>query len=205
MRMPACLVAFLSFFLDPTCPSAAIGQSNQQSTIQLSFDSADPLPVFTGLARSMNCRLSLDHRVTKPVSILTQRVSPQAALDAICEDIGCHWSVTGGQLIVEPGKPEVSSSLASHSEPALTGLDFRLKSMVFVAVPLKLALIDVLRAAGVPYMLFGKFLSETPVVTLDVSGETAGDALKKILNNAGIKGFSVRQTLEQPPACFFCN
>jgi hypothetical protein len=136
------------------------------------------------------------------VSIVTGTVSPQAALDAICEDIGCRWAITGGQLIVEPRETSVPSGLALQSAPVVTGLDIRLKSMTFVAVPLNLALLDVLRSAGVPYMLFGKLLSETPVVTLDVSGKTAADAVKKILEGAGIGHFTVRQTIETSPAYF---
>ncbi len=200
MRIPAYLACA---FVCSSCFLFAVAQSNEQRTVQLSFDEATNLPVFKVLAGLLNCDLALDQRVTHPVSILAQKVSPQSALDGICEDIGCRWRSAEGHLTVEPRPTGTPSTLLSHSAPLSAGLDARLNSgMRFESVPLKRALLDVLRSAGVPYMLFGKTLSETALVTVDVSGNRIADAIPQILQNAGIKDFTIRQTLEKPPSYF---
>ncbi len=201
--MPAYLRVLVYVLLGSSGFLSAADKPNEQRMVQLSYDEAMNLPVFQALAQLLNCDLALDQAVTQPVSMLAYRVSPQSALDGICEDIGCRWRSTDGHLVVEPRPAGIPSSLLSHSAPLSAGLDGRLNSgMRFEAVPLKLALLDVFRSAGVSYMLFGQSLSETALVTLDVSGNRIADAIPKILRNAGIKDFTVRQTLENPPSYF---
>ena len=203
MRTSTYFRALSCVFLSSSSILCAAYQANEQSTVQLSYDEAMTAPVFWGLARLLECGLSLDQEVTRPVSIVASKVSLQSALDGICEDIGCRWRLVGGQLIVEPRPAGTPSGLLTRSAPLNTGLDNRLNSpMLFVSVPLKRALLDVFSSAGVPYMLFGKSLSEAALVTVDVSGDRIADAVPKILENAGIKGFTIRQTLEEPSSYF---
>ena len=180
----------------------AWSQSSLHGRVSIAFDGAHSSDVFQVLAKSLDCELSLDQKVKQVVTVLLSNVTRQTALDAICLSVGCHWRIESGRLIIEPLAKAETSVLTSRLIPLKNGLERRLPlNMRFESVPLRMVLDDVFKQAQVSYCLFGESVSETTLVTIDVSGRTVSDAITQVLENVRVTA-RIMQTLDDPPSYF---
>ena len=79
-----------------------VGQGRLDERIWLNFNAAAPEAVFRVIAGAIRVHAEINPAVQQKVSIRLERVTLKLALDAICESIGCRWTVDGPQLLVDP-------------------------------------------------------------------------------------------------------
>lgn len=82
----------------------AMAQDALAKKVTLDVNAATPVSVFTAVATASgaNFTVTVDPAVIDPVDITIRNVTVKTALDAICESIGCRWTLTGSTLVVKP-------------------------------------------------------------------------------------------------------
>lgn len=105
--------------LAPAAP--ALAQDALAKKVTIDVNAATPVSVFTAVATASgaNFTVTVDPAVTEPVDITVRNVSVKTALNAICESIGCQWTLTGSALIVKPRPP--SAMMIGVVQPAGRG------------------------------------------------------------------------------------
>jgi hypothetical protein len=98
--LSALLVSLL--MIAPAAP--AFAQDALAKKVTIDVNAASPVAVFTAVATASGAgfTVSVDPAVTDPVDITVRNVSVKTALTAICESIGCQWTLTGSTLVVKP-------------------------------------------------------------------------------------------------------
>ncbi len=193
----------ICILLFPAGVSMAGNQTNQPKQISIAYEKANTRDMLRTIAKSLECKLSVDEKVDPSVTVLVRNVTWRTALDAICASIGCHSRVEGGTLTVSPLPAGELPDLVSRSTALKDGLNKRLGPRVrFEKVPLADALKDIFGSSRASYILLGETLSADRFVTIDVSNETVAGAVGKILENAGLKDFRIMQTVEDIPTYF---
>jgi hypothetical protein len=82
----------------------ALAQDTLAKKVTIDVNAATPVSVFTAVATASGAdfAVTVDPAVTDPVDITVRNVSARTALNAICESIGCQWTLTGNRLVVKP-------------------------------------------------------------------------------------------------------
>jgi hypothetical protein len=116
----ACVVA-LPLLLLATPAAPALAQDALAKRVTIDVNAATPVSVFTAVATASGAHftVTVDPAVTDPVDITVRNVSVKTALNAICESIGCQWTLTGSTLVVKP-KPQ-SAMMIGVVQPAGRG------------------------------------------------------------------------------------
>jgi hypothetical protein len=98
-----------------------LAQETLAKKVTIDVNAATPVSVFTAVATASgaNFTVTVDPAVTAPVDITIRSVTVKTALDAICESIGCQWTLTGSTLVVKP-KPQ-SAMMIGVVQPAGRG------------------------------------------------------------------------------------
>jgi hypothetical protein len=96
--------ALLSLFAAVTA-APALAQDTLAKKVTIDVNAATPVSVFTAVATASGAHftVTVDPAVTEPVDITIRNVTVKTALNAICESIGCQWTLTGSRLVVKPG------------------------------------------------------------------------------------------------------
>ena len=97
---------FLCSLVLPLCLLAqaapALAQSPAAKKVTLDLNAVAPDAAFKAVGNAIGVTVTVDAAVTTPVDITVRNVSAKTALNAMCESIGCQWTITGGALSVKP-------------------------------------------------------------------------------------------------------
>ncbi len=85
-----------------------------EQRIDMTLKSAAPADLFGTFAKMFSAEAVVDPAVRAPVSIELHNVRARTLLDAICESIGCRWSLEPGN----PPKLRVTALPSAGSPPA---------------------------------------------------------------------------------------
>jgi type II secretory pathway component GspD/PulD (secretin) len=102
------MTRLLSTALLTFCAVVAAAPSFAQDTlakkVTIDVNAATPASVFKAVATASgaNFTVTVDPAVIDPVDITIRNVTVKTALNAICESIGCRWTLTGSTLVVTP-------------------------------------------------------------------------------------------------------
>ena len=98
------LIASLTSLLIAAPAASAWAQDVLAKKVTVDVNAATPVSVFTAVATASGAHftVTVDPAVTDPVDITVRNVSVKTALNAICESIGCQWTLTGNTLVVKP-------------------------------------------------------------------------------------------------------
>lgn len=95
MLLPLLIVALAS-------PVRAQDPTAEKVTLDL--NGVAPFAAFKAVASAMNVGVTVSPAVTAPVNLAVRNVTAKTALNAMCESIGCRWSLAGGILVVKPAE-----------------------------------------------------------------------------------------------------
>jgi type II secretory pathway component GspD/PulD (secretin) len=136
-------------------------------------DSA-PEQAFQGFARMIGLDATVEPGLEGKVTVRLQNVRMRTVLDAVCESIGCNWSVEGGtKLRIMPSPERAARKTLALKEP----------------IDLKVTKADVRQVL----QTFGQILSVdadvdpriTGTVTFELEAIPVGQALDKVCEMAG--------------------
>ena len=96
------LRATLLSLLVVTLSAPAFAQDATAKKVTLDLNGVAPAAAFKAVAEAMGVSVTVDAAVTDPVDITVRNVSARTALNAVCESIGCQWTLTGTTLAVKP-------------------------------------------------------------------------------------------------------
>jgi hypothetical protein len=85
-----------------TLSAPALAQDATAKKVTLDLNGVAPNAAFKAVADAIGVTVTVDAAVTEPVDITIRNVSARTALNAMCESIGCQWSLTGASLLVKP-------------------------------------------------------------------------------------------------------
>ena len=100
MNCPWCAVVPTLLVVALSAP--ALAQDATARKVTLDLNGVAPAAAFKAVADAIGVSVTVDAAVTDPVDITVRNVSAQTALNAICESVGCQWTLTGGTLVVKP-------------------------------------------------------------------------------------------------------
>jgi protein TonB len=101
----------------------AQGETNLQRRVSVNVNAVSPRQVLEMIARAVDCTLTLDPKVTEPVTIRVSKVTARTALNAVCESVGCRWRLDGQTLRVDveaPASPAPNAPAQKTSQPRLS-------------------------------------------------------------------------------------
>ena len=96
------LCAALVSLLAVTVAPPALAQNATAKKVTLDLNGVVPAAAFKAVADAIGVTVNVDASVTDPVDIQVKNVSARTALTAMCESIGCQWTLTGNSLAVKP-------------------------------------------------------------------------------------------------------
>ena len=136
------VVASLVFTLAAVSPTS--GQTNLGRRVTIDVTEVTPQKVFEQLARELDCRITVDSAIKKPLTLRAVDTPVSDILSTICRSIQCEYRFDGKNLFIKPlsaGRRRQMASMEEHSRK----LDSRLPAgMRFDDTPLK----DVLDIIG---------------------------------------------------------
>ena len=99
MNRTSCAVVLS--FLVVTLSAPALAQDATARKVTLDLNGVEPLAAFRAVAAAIDVGVALSPCVTDPVNIAVRNVTARTALNAMCESIGCRWTLTDGILVVK--------------------------------------------------------------------------------------------------------
>jgi hypothetical protein len=96
------LRAILISLLVLALSAPALAQNATAKKVTLDLNGVAPAAAFKAVADAIGVAVTVDAAVTDPVDITVRNVSAKTALNAVCESIGCQWTLTGKTLVVQP-------------------------------------------------------------------------------------------------------
>ncbi len=179
------------FVLAIAAAPPAPAQTNLGKRVTIDVTGAAPQKVFELLAHELDCEITVDRAVKKP---LTLRLVDRPASDiivTICQSIKCEWRFDGKNLFIKPlsaGRRRQIASMEEHSRK----LESRLPTgMHFDGTPLKDVLKTIGKAAGLKLRPWKDEGSRK--VTIDVGGRTVNEALEAVVRQIDGEGVVMTQ------------
>jgi hypothetical protein len=177
----------------------ASAQTNLGKRITIDVTEVTPQKVFELLAHELNCKITVDRAVKKP---LTLRLVDRPASDiivAICQSIQCEWRFDGKNLFIKPlsaGMRRNAASMKEFSkrmEERSRKFESRLPAgMHFDGTPLQDVLDTIGKTAGLKLRPWKDEGGRK--VTVDVGDKTVNEALEAILRQIDGEGVVMLQT-----------
>jgi hypothetical protein len=182
--------------------SPAFAQSAAARRVTLDLNGVAPPAAFKAVADAIGVSVTVDASVTEPVDIQVKNVTAGTALTAMCESIGCQWTISSGALSVKAASASPAGAyrvagdkgadraiVVGRAKPALAALKQTLPAdMKFDHAPLD----EVSRRLGEAIGLTVKLTStdsEVKTLTADLGGLSLQEALKVMGEDAaGSKG-----------------
>jgi hypothetical protein len=84
-----------------TLSAPALAQDATAKKVTLDLNAVAPAAAFKAVADAIGVTATVDDTVTTPVDITVRNVSAKTALTAMCESIGCRWTLADGILVVK--------------------------------------------------------------------------------------------------------
>ena len=144
------------------------------------------------LARELDCTVTVDTVVKKPVTLRVVDTPANEILGKICQSINCEYRFDGKDLSIKPLSATRRRQIASMEEHSRK-LESRLPmGMHFEGTPLK----DVLRTIGKAARLELRPWKDegSRKVTVDVGGKTVDEALEAVVRQIDGEGVIMMQT-----------
>ncbi|MEW5981676.1 MAG: DUF4974 domain-containing protein [Acidobacteriota bacterium] len=170
-----------------------LAQDALSKRVTLDLKAVEPTSAFNTLAEAMGLKVTVDRAVTAPIDILVRNVKARTALDAMCDSIGCRWSVQKGALSVMPATTDVVAGRRTITyeeirEP-IARVQIALRKdipagLVFTNAPLSEVCVRLSEALGVTITIDSDVL-KSRTVTADLSHHTLQSALKLLLDQVG--------------------
>ena len=191
----ACLV--LALATAAGLPASA--QTNLGKRVTIEVTKATPQKVFELLAHELDCKITVDRAVKKP---LTLRLVDRPASDIIvriCQSIECEWRFDGKDLFIKPLSAGMRShaaamkELSKRTEERSRKFESRLPAgMHFDGTPLQDVLKTIGKTAGLKLRPWEDEGGRK--VTIDVGGKTVNEALEAILRQIDGEGVVMLRT-----------
>lgn len=81
----------------------ALAQDATSKKVTLDLNGVAPAAAFKAVADAIGVSITVDAAVTDPVDITVRNVSARTALNAMCESVGCRWTISGASISVQAG------------------------------------------------------------------------------------------------------
>ncbi|MFO7692152.1 MAG: hypothetical protein R6V57_03600 [Vicinamibacterales bacterium] len=101
MNRTSCAVVLSLLVVTLSAP--ALAQDATARKVTLDLNGVAPAAAFKAVADAIGVTVTVDAAVTNPVDITVRNVSARTALNAMCESVGCRWTLSGGSLAVKAG------------------------------------------------------------------------------------------------------
>jgi hypothetical protein len=181
-----------------TFATPAVAQNVAAKRVTLDLNAVAPDAAFKAVADAIGVTVTVDGFVTAPVDIKVRNVSAKTALNAMCESVGCSWTITGSALAVKPLKTFAIrvSGRADGSDPeklartqaVLDALKQKLPAdMKFENAPLETVSTRLSEALGLHVQLTCKDPA-VRMLTADLSNQSMQSALQAIADQEARPG-----------------
>jgi type II secretory pathway component GspD/PulD (secretin) len=192
MNRTLCAVLLSLFVL--TLHAPALAQNATAKKVTLDLNGVAPAAAFKAVADAIGVSVTVDAAVTDPVDITVRNVSAKTALNAVCESIGCRWTLTGKTLVVTPETAvKVGVVMRGERGAAVDKTAAKARAQVVLAA-FKQKLPSDMNFENAPLDVVNKRLSEAlnmnvqltckdatvQTLTLDFSDRTLQEALKSL-------------------------
>jgi len=189
----ACLVLVLAIAAAP--PASA--QTNLGKRVTIDVTGVAPQKVFELLARELDCKITVDRAVKKPLTLRLVDRSASDIIVTICQSIKCEYRFDGKNLFIKPlsaGRNAASmKEFSKRMEERSRRLESRLPAgMHFDGTPLKDVLNTIGKAAGLKLRPWKDEGSRK--VTIDVGGKTVNEALEAVVRQIDGEGVVMMRT-----------
>ena len=176
-----------------TLSAPALAQDATAKKVTLDLNGVAPAAAFKAVADAIGVSVTVDAAVTDPVDITVRNVSARTALNAMCESVGCRWTLSGGSLAVRAGTDAAAGTLyavssgkgvnrakVARTQVVLDALKQKLPSdMKFKNAPLDEVNLRLSEALKMTVQVACKDTS-VQTLTMDFSNRTLQEALKTL-------------------------
>ena len=166
---------------------ASMDQIDLGKRISIDVNAVSPQEVFGSIASSLGCEFSVDSAVQQPVTLRVVNVTARTALSVISESIGCQYRLDGKKLVIEPLRQKTKDATESSRLKRVQLLENFKKPLPqglrFENVPLSSVLEAISRASD--FEITVEPIQADKRITIDVSGQTIQEALRRIISSAG--------------------
>jgi len=178
------LVACLSLAL--VAVPAAPAQTDLAKRVTIDVTKVAPQKVFELLAHELNCTITVNPAVKKPLTLRVVDTPVTDILAMICRSIQCEYRFDGQNLFIKPLSAGRKRQIAAMEEQSRK-LESRLPAgMHFDGMPLKDVLNIIAKTAGLKLRPWKDEGSRK--VTVDVGGKTVNEALEAIVRQINGEG-----------------
>jgi hypothetical protein len=176
-----------------TFSAPALAQDATAKKVTLDLNGVAPAAAFKAVADAIGVSVTVDAAVTDPVDITVRNVSARTALTAMCESIGCRWTISGGSISVTAGMAfavGINDAAGAKSRDRAEGAAAAQAALKAVKQPLPADM----KFENAPLDVVNKRLSEAlnrrveltckdpgvQTLTMDFSNRTLQEALKSL-------------------------
>jgi hypothetical protein len=190
MSRAGAVTAWLVLAIVSTSPASP--QADLARRVTIDVTELAPQKVFELLARSLDCTITVDPAVKKPLTLRAVDMPATDILVMICQRIKCEYRFDGKSLFIKPLSASRKRQMAATLEHSRK-LGSRLPTgMHFDSMPLKDVLDAIGKAAGLelrPWKDEGN-----RKVTIDVGGKTVDEALEAVVRRIDGEGVVMMRT-----------
>lgn len=182
----ACLVLAIAAAL----PVSA--QTNLGKRITIDVTDVAPQKVFELLARELDCKITVDRAVKKPLTLRVVDMPAAHILATICQSINCEYRFDGQNLFIKQlsaARKRQTTAMEEQSRKLQSRLP---PGMHFDGTPLKDVLDAIGKAAGLKLQPWKDEGSRK--VTIDVGDKTVDQALEAVLRQIDGEGVVMLRT-----------
>ena len=165
---------------------AASAQTNLGKRITIDVTDVAPQKVFELLALALDCTITVDPALKKPLTLQVVDMPATDIIVRICQSIKCEYRFDGKDLFIKPLSASRRRQVVSMEEQSRK-LESRLPTgMHFDGTPLKEVLDTIGKAAGLELRPWKDEGSQK--VSIDVGGKTVDEALEAIVRQIDGEG-----------------
>jgi len=147
----------------------ALAQDVTAKKVTLDLNGVAPAAAFQAVADAIGVKVTVDAAVTESVDITVRNVSARTALTAICESIGCKWTLTGGTLDIRPQSSFMVGVVQRDARATAVDKDKASARAKIVLNALKQKLPADLKFENAPLSEIGRRLSEVLEMNVELS------------------------------------
>jgi len=180
----------LVFALATVSPASA--QTNLGRRVTIHVTEVTPQKVFEQLARELDCRITVDSAIKKPLTLRVVDTPVTDILSMICRSIQCEYRFDGKNLFIKPlsaSRKRQIAAMEEHSRKLASRLP---TGMHFDNRPLKEVLDSIAKPAGLELRPWKDEGSRK--VTIDVGGKTVTEALEAVVRQINGEGVVMIRT-----------